>query len=553
MSNINLNVFEKGISKLKKESSNVNIDIKQMILDIFAGNYKIEKKKQTKLLINFMLLIIPIEDIVGFIFPRLRSVYSILSTPLDEAIIIKNIVDICKEECKKYNKFTEADNYVKSEFSDIVDIDFIKKIKLEDFFENLKQVISPRNINIQDSHDLITTNGFEILDPSCVFEFSDEDYKNIIIEYLKINGGEYHPVKIKYEEIKHNVIFKEYFDINKCQRIVQNNMTEEINTMGVEALHTYNLSQKVIVDYSYLSMKTVSSEYILDNSNISYGGNKIIITYDNDVSIKLIADLLYKINSICDEKITKAYVWFNRDLIIEYDSDTKNTVQVISTTLANLQNSRVIEHELKNYFSVPKLKLDTVLNRKVLVDGEGTIEPSVQVFSERISRTLSENIEEIEIKISDLCNFIPLYNKKYKNTYLQVLEKNEMCLQVSDKVVVMKVNPIVQAVVPGKISSFYETIFIKSECLGNFDIKHLLNITQYIWSIQTIYMEYPILNVTLFVSCGQNLFISININDKPTIKILDIEDTLGIEKINKLKDTFIREIQKNNKAFKILH
>lgn len=553
LSKINLSIFDKAINKINSEWKSPELNLKQFMLDTLAGNYKVDKKTKQNFVIYIGLLVIPIEDIIGAVAPRLKVIYSFISTPLDEAAIIGKIIMMINEELIKYTKFVNSKNYKQSEFSDIKAFD----ISLEAIFEQLKTVIKPNPIINETSAGIVTNDMHKIYEPQIYFQYTNEDYKYVIIEYLIANNGEAAPVKIDYKDISKNVIFKQGFDIASCERIVQNEMSHIIDKKGIEQLHTYRLSHPMYIEHNYLLSKNkVRNESIIDSSNIKYIENNVIIEYHQPITVELIAKLINAVENLSTEAIDNISVIINNDIIIGFNLDSTIKVQAISKNIECLKLAQVIEQELRATFTQSKIKVSKVslpkltkqsLTKKKINDSDIT-KLAIDAFCNRILSN-QEN-QEIEIKISDLRYFIPFYDKNNLTNYLHLLEASESCIRVSEKVIVMKSNKIKYSINPESVS--FETLFYKRDCFGNYDYKHLIEITQINYVIQSIYNECPALDVNMFITCGNSIYIGVHIGKKPQVKIIDMEMKLGKTKHN-IEKQLNDELKQNSRALDILY
>lgn len=547
---LNVSAVDKVAKKIGNQFDNQDFEIKQFILDTISGNYKLDRKTKQNFIIYIGLLVIPIEDIIGAVVPRLKPIYSFISTPLDEVAIISKLVMIIKDEYVKYNKFISRDSYVKTEFTDIKTID----ININSYFELLKSVMNIEFTKKETSTDLVTNEMRKIYEPSTIFQYTDDDYKYLIIEYLIANNKGEKGVKIDYKEISRNVIFKTYFDIDQCQRVVQNEMSGIIDKNGIEELHTYRLSHPMQIERNYYTKSKVQTETIVENSNIQYLDNSTVIEYNEKLTVQLIAKLINLVTVLNYNDKQNISAVINKDIIIEFGNNSK--VQVISRNIECLKLAIEIENELNYVLSHSKLKKTKgVLTKKTKeslvkkkITDEQIIELSIIAFINRIIS--DEDGKEIEIKISDLRYFIPFYNKKNLTRYLHLLEDSEHCVRVSDKVIVMKSKQVKFTLNPESIS--FETLFFNRDCIGNYDYKHLIEIAQTNFVIQSIYSECSDLDVNLFMSCGNKIYIGVHIGKQATVKLIDLEMNLGNEKGYNIEQLLTDELKYNSKALEIL-
>lgn len=553
LNKLNLNFFDKAISKISSEWNKQDLNIKQFAIDTFSGNYKVDKKTKQNLIIYISLLVIPIEEIIGAIAPRLKTVYSFVSTPLDEAALIGKIIMIINAEYNKYIKFKASKNYEPAKFSDIQTLD----INLDLVFEQLKTVIKMNPTKEQTSTKLITNNMHQIYEPDAIFKYTDEDYKHVIIEYLIANDGSNNPVKIDYKAISKNVIFKKGFDIPSCERVVQNQMKDIINKNGIEQLHTYRLTNPMYTAYNYLKSKTsTNTNTFTENTHVEYIENSAIIKYNQEITVELIAKIINTVGNVNLDEFESITVLINDDIIIGFTKNNPVKVQAISKNIECLKLAVEIEKEISSVVAYTKIKRTKVslskLNKQSpalkQVANYDNLKLSVEAFTKRIIS--DPETQEIELNINDLRYFIPLYDKNNLTNYLHLLEASEACPRISDKVIVMKTNKVESTLNPSSVS--FETLFYTRACYGNYDYYHLVEITQIIYVLQSLYSECDSLDINMLIDCGNKIYISVHIGTKSHIKLIDMGMKLRIEKQYSIVKQLNYELKKNIKALDIL-
>lgn len=523
---------------------NSKVNYKQMLVDIFKRNYKINQKQFAKFVIYVSLLITPLEEIVSYVYPPANIFVKLILSPLDEVFLIDRIIKIISLEIDSYEKYVEKNKYSETTLNEVEEI----SVKAEDLLNAIKEFSPLTKKESAQNYELVSNKMQRVREVSEYISYSTDTYKEVILNYLINNQRDKEYIKVNYKKLSSQCIFSSYFNEEDARRVIQNEMEMYIDSHPSK-LDTYHLKSDVHMTGSYLKLNYPSQHKI----NII---NKCCIV-NVEITNDLLADTFLLIDTIEDiiinENISNIIILMG-SLLIEIDKVDNYNVQIISSEISDVILIDQLEKEIKAKLSKynKKLAMPSVIDTSNVFT-EKNIELSVTTAIERLS--LFENIENVTITHNELKHIIPFYNAQNKNEFIMELinQVNESSYTAKDVNLRLdnKVN-LDNYLSNVKRQVAFETIMISDTIEGKFDFSHICEIMNKLYALQLTVSGASFLNLIAVINCGQGVFLEARIGKKISTKLIDSDAVLGTELEIKLEKIIKDELSNQAKAISVL-
>ncbi len=523
---------------------NSKVDYKQMLIDIFKRNYKINQKQFAKVLACIVLLTIPLEEVVSSAYPPAGIFVKLILTPIDEMILIAAIAKIISEEVDSYEKYVEKKKYSEVALDEIEEIN----IKAVDLLNAIKEYSPLAKKETTEKYELVSNKMQRVKEVSEYISYSTETYKEVILRYLIDNNAEEEYIKINYKKLSNQSLFSSYFNEEDARRVIQNEMEVYVESHPSK-LDTYRLKANIHMPEDYLKVK-YSNQHKITVINKCCIVN-VEITNDLLVDTFLITNSL---NQIIKEKNISNIIILMGSLLIEIDKVDNYNVQIISAEISDVLLVDELEKEIKAEVSKynKKLPIPSVLDTNNVFTEKNT-DLSVNAALERLS--LFGGIENLTITHSELKYIIPFYNAQNKNELIMELIKQvdessytakNINLQVDKKT---NIDTYLSSV---KRQVAFETIMISDTIEGSFDFSHICVVMNKLYALQVTVSGASFINLIIVINCGQGVFLEARIGKKISTKLIDSDAILGTELETKLEKIIKSELGNQAKSIAFL-
>lgn len=534
-------VFEKIVKEIELDS---NVDIKQMLIDIFKMNYKINQKQFAKFICCIALLVVPIEELLEDLIPFGKTIFKLVTTPVDEVLLVGTIASIISNETTSYNKYVEKKKYESEHLAEEEKIE----VKPEELLKTIKEFSPLSRPEVEEKYELVSNRMQRVKEVSEYICYSNEVYTESILNYLKNNGADEDYIKINYKKLCSQCIFTGFFIEEEARKVVQNEMSAYIETHP-NKLDTYRLKSEVVTPESYLEMKYEKK----CQANII--NNCCIITVESTGDV--LVDTILLINTvdqiIANDQVSNIIVLIG-SLLIEIDKVDNFNVQIISSEISELKLVDHLEKELKVVMSkyAKKFSLPAVRDTKQVLN-EKNIELSVAAGIERLS--FFPNITDLTVSHNELKHIIPFYNSQNKTEYIMEIVKHIKDSSYTSKHVCLKLEKKVNIdsyLSEGNRQVAFETIMVSDTISGNFDFSHICNVMNKLYALQITVLGAMFINLVVVINCGQGVFLEARIGKNTTTKLIDSNAILGHELETKLEKIIKDELNSQAKAISFL-
>ncbi len=500
----------------------------QFLLDVICKNYKVPNTRYRNLILGMSYFAIPFEEIVKSFTGPFSFAFVIAKTPIDEYIASKIISNIINNELENYLEFIRQDKYEPSSTSEAFKV---FKYTYSEVVQFVKDVVTKEQ---ELNKDVVTT---DIVDASIkrsqtlseAVVYTEADYRSVIEEYIQTCKEEF--VTIDYKKLKKKVIFNQFFDINVCQEIVQNKMSDILES-STSKMHTYKLKETRLLDRLYLKQNTdinVTSSLLVEKQM-----NNVIFYADNNSSaLEAISRSICSTKQFLDENpdsITTVY----QDYIIELDVKNDNNVTIISTNVEHSAILKDIEAEYANFFKVQAIK--AVSSKLKEVNALSLTSNNDIAISENIDRKVESAIHKVQkltedekvLSFKDFERFMSSSSKISRDEYLISCQKNANVKRVGTKdltiIPVKRQNALKEN---SKKQMTLDNVLMTTKISGSLNDQHLTLIQDKLFDAQLLAKDTPYQDVKVIINCGDGVLINADITKKMPIKIIDLKSKIS--------------------------
>lgn len=533
-----LNKLINTISK-NDEYNEIDINVKQFLVDVIMGNYKISKKNSSILVGSVIMLVTPTEMLSSIIFGRIAFVIDSMLGFFDEAFFTIKIINIILEEVNNYKDHISSESYVQSELKVPLEINF----DTGELINNIKSKSNgfrrmTKSVKDEQQNELVLFD--EALCLSDVISYTTVDYKDAAIKYILSNQKENKNnfVKLDAKKIKKLSFVSDVFDEVEFNKVVQSKMKDVLES-SEKKLGTYRL-------------KTTTCN-IYDNyeTNIK-GTTKLYNLVTSQLSIGLLCFIENEVNNIEDNICNIVFVL--EQMLIEATISDKYEIQVITSNVKLVRVSEDITMELTNKLNNSRLKLSRKIKTEAINDTttDQIVRKQIELALYKIYLLKPEQ-STVEFTITDFLKFVPLYKDVDKMKYLLCIQNNFDNIAMNDKNIAVDIEQDYSiklnkdAFSPVRDRNY---LMLNTVVKGNYDKIHMLDLIQRLFSIQLYATDTDLLNIVVNADCLNGMVVQAKQYGNHDVSVIDGLAALTNSKEYYIESLIRKEVKSNMKLIK---